>query len=212
MQLPLQITFRDIQPSAAVTEHVRRRAEKLDTLYERITSCRVAIETPNRHVYTGKHYTARIDITVPGAELVAARHPLPDGGDHDVHVAIDRGFDEAERLVLDHAQRIRGDVKRHDGTPHGRICKLFRDRGYGFIEVPEAGSDVFREIYFHKNSVLQDRFDQLELGMEVRFAEEEGDKGPQASTVEITGRHRRRSTMPSEEQQRPSVEGISVSR
>ena len=45
-----------------------------------------------------------------------------------------------------------------------------------------------REVYFHKNSVLAPGFDHLEVGHEVHFAEEMGEKGPQASTVRLAGR------------------------
>jgi cold shock CspA family protein len=45
------------------------------------------------------------------------------------------------------------------------------------------------EIYFHRNSVLDADFDKLKIGTEVRFVEEAGDKGPQASTVKVVGKH-----------------------
>jgi cold shock CspA family protein len=75
-------------------------------------------------------------------------------------------------------------MKEHAKTPHGIITKLFFDRGYGFIR---ASADDSHEVYFHENSVLGARFDKLTLGTRVRFAEEDGDKGPQASTVHVIG-------------------------
>src|SRR4051812_34575414 len=105
MQRPLQITFRDIPPSPAVSEHIRMRAEKLDSLYDRISSCRVAIESPNRHLFNGKHYSVHIDMTVPGVELAVARqHDIEDS---DCYIAIDRAFDEAERMIRDHDEKTR---------------------------------------------------------------------------------------------------------
>jgi ribosomal subunit interface protein len=201
MKLPLQITFRDIDSSPAIAEHVRRRADKLDTFSDRITSCRVAIEAPNRHTHRGKQYHVRIDLTVPGHELVS-NHTPPEIATQDLHVAIDRAFDDMQRQVEEWARRVRGDVKRHHGTPHARVAKIFRDRGYGFLETSDG-----REIYFHRNSVLRGRFDRLEIGAEVRFAEEEGDKGPQASTVDVTGRPRRAPTLHTTEAERPSYVG-----
>ena len=198
MQLPLQITFRDIQPSPAIAEHVRRRAEKLDALYERLTSCRVAIESPNRNGNLGgRHYQVRIDLTLPGVEIVAGRHHA-DVLDSDLHIAIDRSFDEAEREIKDHMEKVR--VRRRNGTPHGRVLRMFRDRGYGFLE----GIDG-REIYFHEHSVLNGRFHALQIGSQVRYAEEDGEKGPQASTVEMVGPPRRNSSWHAEEErERPS--------
>ena len=76
-------------------------------------------------------------------------------------------------------------VKSRSGPSHGRVVELFKDDGYGFVETSDGW-----EYYFHRNSVLHDGFDRLEIGTEVRFAEEEGEKGPQASTVEIVGPRR----------------------
>lgn len=196
MQLPLQITFRDIGPSPAVAEHIRRRAEKLDGHYERLTGCRVAIESPNRHVHSGKHYTVRIDMTVPGAELVIARqHDIDDA---DAYVAIDRAFDEAERVLREHANKMR--VRRFNGTPHGRVLKVFKDRGYGFLQGVDGS-----EIYFHEHSVLHGKWPQIEVGCFVRYCEEDGDKGPQASTVELVRARHAPASHSEREHQRPSM-------
>ena len=70
MQLPLQVTFRDIPHSDAVQRHVEKRAAKLDTFFDRIMSCRVVVEAPHRSRQHGKKYNVRIDVTVPGTELV----------------------------------------------------------------------------------------------------------------------------------------------
>ena len=45
------------------------------------------------------------------------------------------------------------------------------------------------EIYFHRNSVADGKFDILEVGQEVRFSEALGDKGPQATIVRPVGKH-----------------------
>ncbi len=55
---------------------------------------------------------------------------------------------------------------------------------FGFIEASDG-----REIYFHRNSVLNGGFADLSVGARVTFAEEMGDKGPQASTVKLMGKH-----------------------
>src|SRR4051794_1989224 len=99
MILPLQITFRDIDHSDAIDAHVRRRASKLDTFFDRITSCRVVVENPHRHHHQGRDYRVRIDLTVPGAELVSARDPAQNLNHKDVHAAVDDAFDDAERVL-----------------------------------------------------------------------------------------------------------------
>jgi ribosomal subunit interface protein len=178
MKLPLQVTLRDVSPSEAVEGYIRERAAKLDSFYDRIMGCRVVVEAPVRHHRKGGPYKVRIDVTVPGDELVVDRQV-----DEDLYVAIRDAFHAARRRLEDHAHRQRGAVKVHEAAPHARVGKLFSEEGYGFLETPDG-----REIYFHRNSVIGSDFDRLEIGTEVRFAEETGEQGPQASTVTIVGK------------------------
>jgi ribosomal subunit interface protein len=178
MAVSLQITVRNVSLSEAAEENIRERASKLDSFYDRITSCRVTVDAPHRRQHKGILYDVRIDMTVPGSELVIKREPH-----EDVYVAIRNAFDAARRQLEDFARRQRGEVKSHVAPPHARISKLFPEEGYGFLETPGG-----REVYFHRNSVLNGGFDRLKIGMEVRFAEEEGEKGPQASTVTPIGK------------------------
>ncbi len=75
MQLPLQITFRNLDRSEAIEAKVRERAEKLDQFYDQIMGCRVAVEALHKHHRHGNHYHVRVDVTVPGSELVSSREP-----------------------------------------------------------------------------------------------------------------------------------------
>ena len=176
MQQPLQITARDLSLSEVAENDIRAKAENLDTYYDGIISCRVVVEGPGRHHRQGP-YVVRIDLSVPGSELVVDRQT-----DTDFYVAIRDAFDAARRRLEDYARRQRGDVKTHEGMSHGRVSKLLPERDHGFIETPEG-----REIYFHRNSVLHPGFERLSIGTEVRFTEEAGAQGPQASTVAILG-------------------------
>jgi cold shock CspA family protein/ribosome-associated translation inhibitor RaiA len=183
LQIPLQLTFKEIAHSDAVEALVRAHAAKLETFHPRITACRVVLDAAHRHRHKGRDYHVRIDITVPGAELVVGRDPPASTVHEDLNAAIDHAFDVAERLLDDHARRRRGDVKTHEPTTTGRVRQLLNDRGYGFIETPDG-----REIYFHRRSVPDGGFDRFAVGTEVRFVEEQGEKGPQASTVVALGR------------------------
>jgi cold shock CspA family protein len=60
---------------------------------------------------------------------------------------------------------------------------------FGFLRTSDG-----REIYFHRNSVLDGGFDKLRPGTAVTFVEEQGEQGPQASTVHVTGKHAMRTT------------------
>jgi cold shock CspA family protein/ribosome-associated translation inhibitor RaiA len=182
MKIPLQITFQDIEPSEAVETKIREAAAKLDQFYPDIMSCRVVVSSPQKRQRKGKHYHVRLDVSVPGKELVVNREP----GDRDTHVdifvSVRDAFNVMERMLRDYSRQKQGMIKQDIAAPHGRVSKLLLEEGYGFIET--AGGN---EIYFHRNSVLNSAFGKLKTGMEVRYAEEEGEKGPQASTVEIVG-------------------------
>lgn len=179
MKIPLQITVRNVSLSDVVETDIRQKAADLDSFYDRIMGCRVFVEAPHRHHHQGILYNVRIDLTVPGKEIVIKREPH-----EDVYVAVRDAFDAARRQLEDFARRQRGDVKSHETPPHARVSKLFPEEGYGFLETPDG-----REIYFHGNSVLNGEFDRLKIGAEVRYSEEPGEKGPQASTVAIVGKH-----------------------
>ena len=185
MQLPLQITFRDMEPSEAVEANIRERAERLERFYDHIMSCRVMVESPHGHHHKGRLFDIRIDVTVPDGELVVNHgHHHKDHSHEDVYVAIRDAFAALRRQLEDYVQKRRGKTKTHEAPAHGRILALSSDEDYGRIETPDN-----RVIYFHRNSVLNSGFDKLDVGSEVRFVEEMGESGPQASTVTLVGKH-----------------------
>jgi len=184
MQLPLQVTFRHMDTSDAVMAVIREKAEKLDRFSEHIMACRVVVEAPHQHHHKGNLYKVSVDITVPGGEIFASRGTDKNHAHEDVYVAIRDAFNAAKRQLEDYAREIRRDIKSHAPPPHGTVLRLFPDEDYGII----ASADN-REIYFHRHSVLNDDFDNLHVGAEVRFDEEKGEEGPQASTVVLLGKH-----------------------
>jgi cold shock CspA family protein/ribosome-associated translation inhibitor RaiA len=186
MKTPLQITFQDIEPSEAVETKIRDAAAKLEKFYPDIMSGRAVVSSPQKRQRTGKLYHVRLDISVPGKELVINREPGDRDAHFDIFVAVRDAFTAMERMLRDHSRQKQGMVKQDIAAPHARVSKLFPGEGYGFIDAPGTG-----EIYFHQNSVLNDGFSKLKVGMEVRYKEEEGEKGPQASTVEIVGKEAR---------------------
>ena len=183
MQIPLQITFRDMEPSDAVEAAVREKAGKLEQFAD-LMSCRVIIEMINKHQHQGTMYHVTIDLAVPGREIVVSRDHGKDHSHEDIYVTLRDAFNAARRQLQDHQRISHQKVKAHELPPHGRITELFADEGYGRIETPDG-----RSIYFHQNSVLNGDFSRLELGSEVRFAEQIGEEGPQASSVQRIGKH-----------------------
>lgn len=184
MKVPPEIVFEGMDSSEAVRARVQREVAKLERLHDRITSCRVVIEAPSHAKLKGGLYRVRVRMLTPdGGEIKAERHSDQNHAHEDVYVAIRDAFAAARRQLQSRAHRRRGDVKTHEPPPQGIVLKVFRDQGYGFIKT--AAGD---EIYFHRNSVLNDGFEQLEPGEAVRYAEEMGDKGLQASTVHPLGK------------------------
>lgn len=117
MQTPLQITFRDMEPSPAVESKIRDKAAKLEQFYDHITSCRVTVQAPHAHSQQGKLFEVRIELEVPGRALVVSHeHHHRDQAHEDAYVAVRDAFDAMQRQLEDYARKRRGEVKRHD-TP-----------------------------------------------------------------------------------------------
>ena len=201
MRFPLQIMFRNMKSSENVEKWVRAGASKLDTFYNRVMGCRVAIEMPHRHHKKGRIFHIRIDLTVPGEEIVVNHEP---GFIHhtresektqlkkqlevtiphkNLGLAINDAFKAASRRLQDYARRQRGEVKSHTPLQVALVSKIVPDQAYGFLT-----SEDGREIYFHRNSVLHHDFSLLKVGTRVGFVQKMGDKGPQASTVRMVGK------------------------
>jgi len=113
MQLPLQITFRNMDPSPSVEAAIRDRAEKLERFFDRVISGRVVVEAPHRHKHRGKLYNVRIELKVPSGEIAVTHDGAQDHAHEDVYVAVRDSFDAARRLLEDHARTARGEVKTH---------------------------------------------------------------------------------------------------
>lgn len=184
MSIPLEIVFHNLDRSPAVENAVRERVAKLEQIAPNATSCRVTVEAPHRNHQQGNLYTVRIDLRYPGGEALARRAPSAHRAHEDVLVALRDAYRATRRQLQDQARRRRGQIKSHDPTPHGRITSLDLEHDCGRIATSDG-----REVYFHRNSVINAAFHGLALGTEVRFSEEPGDRGPQASSVHVIGKH-----------------------
>lgn len=105
MQSQLQITFRDLPKSEAIENTIREKAAKLSSFYDRITSCRVMVEAPHRHHNKGRQYHVRIDLIVPGQELVVTRDSEQKTQHEDAYVAVRDAFDAARRQLLAYSRK-----------------------------------------------------------------------------------------------------------
>ena len=103
MQIPLQISLHGIAPSDALQQEVREMAGRLERHFDHITSCRVVLELDGRHQQQGRQFRVRVDLTVPGREIVANREHH-----EDVHVALREAFADARRQLEGHVRIQRG--------------------------------------------------------------------------------------------------------
>jgi ribosomal subunit interface protein len=173
--LALEIQANGVIVTPEADAYLRERIEQLRHFYNRIASVRVVLDAPEGHHRTGGPYQVDVHAEVPGRDIHVTRQRSSN-----LHVAIAAAFDAAQRQLEDHARKQRGDVSPTVAPPRGRVVRLFPREGYGFIAAADG-----HELYFHRNSVLEGLFDRLTVGTEVRFAEELGERGPQASTVAL---------------------------
>jgi ribosomal subunit interface protein len=103
MQTPLQITFRHLQPSAAVEARVREHVERLERFNQRITGCQVTVEAPAAHRHKGAPFNVKIALSVPGAEFHVHTERTDDAEHADVYLALRDAFDIVKRCLKEHA-------------------------------------------------------------------------------------------------------------
>lgn len=188
MQVPLQLSFRNVRHTSDIEDLVREKADKLGKVCDYLSSCRVAVEKPQEHINSGNPYRVRIDMTVsPGHELVVKKE-AGRGNMHDpLDVVVRDAFDTASRRLRKLVTQQHGKIKTHAAQEVlGIVHKLFPIEGYGFLRT----TDTQDEIYFHKNSVLRGEFDRLNIGAGVRYTAEEGQNGLQATTVQVVNTQR----------------------
>jgi len=138
---------------------------------------------------TGGLYEVNIHLALPnGREVNVTRTPSADERLADLSFAINDAFKHARRQLQDEVRRMQGQVKHHEAQPTGTVKSLDAFSEFGFLEAADG-----HEVYFHRNSVLGDAFSRLTVGTHVTFVEELGEKGPQASTVKLLGKHSLRS-------------------
>jgi cold shock CspA family protein len=187
MDTKVDITFRNASADPEIESVVQREAAKLERYGRKLVSCRVTIEQPQQHQHDGNRFRVRLSIGAGLQEpIVVTREP----GDSEMHEGLRTiilgAFRAARRQLQSRSDRRRGGTR----TPHeprALVVRLYPgpagNEGYGFLMTPDG-----RELYFHRNSVLHEDFERLAIGTEVRFEEEEGEKGPQASTVQVVNK------------------------
>ncbi len=181
---PIQVSFRGMASSKAIASKIHQRADRLDRFHPDIVSCRVMFEQLHHRHLHGNLFHVRVDVGVPGGELVVGHERHDHRQYADPWVAVRDAFDRMDRQLEDFARKQGNRAKSHVVPQHGTVTRVSPD--HGFIQTADG-----REIYFHRNSVVGEGFEGLEDGASVRFDlyEGEGVEGPQASTVRPIGKH-----------------------
>jgi cold shock CspA family protein/ribosome-associated translation inhibitor RaiA len=185
METPIQIDVQGMQATAEIRNAIAARVADLELRFGRVTACRVVLKGPGGHHRTGGLYEVNIRLALPnGREVNVGRTPTADERHSDLSFALNDAFHRARRRLQDNARRMQGAIKSHAPAPVGTVSQLEPGDGFGFLQTGDG-----REIYFHRNSVLDGGFSKLAIGARVTFSEEAGEKGPQASTVRLLGKH-----------------------
>lgn len=212
MQMPPQVVLRGVESTPFIEGLLNRGIAKLEQVCDYIVSMRIAVEQVQKRHRTGNSYRMRVDIRIPDHEIKVERSSVPPGKviegsasplvlapeeesepepkvarapavgrlrDEALAVLIRRTFESARRELEKAVDKQRGEVKAH-AQPEAVVEKIFRDKDYGFLRTLEG-----QQVYFHRNSVLHGHWENLTAGAGVRFTAELGEKGLQASTVEM---------------------------
>lgn len=171
----IQVTFRDIPYSKAIESNIQDHISKLKEFYYQIISCRVVLNISQNHKHQGKLFNVRINLTVPGKELVVTHQE-----NEDTYVAIRDAFNALTRQLEDYVRRRRGNVKTHDLPLHGFITRLFPEDKFGFIKGMDGN-----EYYFSATNIASTTFDHLAVGDPVCFLTEPTSEGFQARRITL---------------------------
>jgi ribosome-associated translation inhibitor RaiA len=186
LQVPLEISFHNMEHFDWAEEEIRKRVHALETIYDRLVSCRVRVDHRASNSSDTIPPVVRIEMGIPGRkDLVVSHEP-----EHlqqryqrpDLHRAINEAFRIAERQLRAYKDKTTDYTKelRHEAEQRnlGQVTELVPERDCGFLITKEGSL-----LYFHRNSLLNGDFDALKLREEVYYVEAVGDTGPIATKV-----------------------------
>ena len=185
MQTPPEIVFEGLPSTPPMRDAIEAHLTELEGRWGRITACRVVVKAPGQHHHKGGLYEIHIHLALPnGREVNVTRTPPADERHSDLTFAIDDAFKHARRQLQDQVRRVQGQIKHHQSPPAATVVRIDPSGEFGFLETSDG-----QEVYFHRNSVLGGAASRLQVGSRVTFVEEVGEKGLQATTVKLLGKH-----------------------
>jgi ribosome-associated translation inhibitor RaiA len=188
VQVPLEISYHNIEKSQAADDAIRSHVADLEEIYDRITSCHVRVDQRADNSNHTIPPVVRIEVEIPGRRnLVVAHEP-----DHlqrkfqspDLSNAINEAFRIAERELRDLKQirETNERIEKQAGDLRflGQVAEIYPLEDYGYLLNKDGAL-----IYFHRNAILAGDFDYLVRGAEAYYVEGNGDTGPHARKVWI---------------------------
>ena len=184
MQTPAQIEFEGVVGTPELQASIDQHIAELESRFGRLTAGRVVVRGPGDRHHTGGQYQVSIRLALPdGREVNIGRTPKQDERYADLTFAVDNAFKRARRRLQDQSRQMQGQIKQHENQPIGTVARIDPSGEFGFIEAADG-----QEVYFSCNSVI-DRLATIAPGTRVSYVEEIGEKGTQASTVKVLGKH-----------------------
>ena len=101
MRDPVELTLRGVAESRALRRYVSDETRRLERECDRIQACHVVVEALHQRRLHGAQYAVRINITLPGTEVVVNREHS-----EDVYVALHAAFDAASLQLKDSMRRL----------------------------------------------------------------------------------------------------------
>ena len=180
MQIAPEIIFHDVDRSEWVENYIVERLGRLEKFAEGITRCHVTLAQEVASHSKGNRYSVMVEVRLPpNQDLAAKKQKVVREMHTQLPALINQAFGAIETQLKKTAQLRRSEMKTHDSEARGLVASLSPE-GFGFIR-----SFDNQDVYFHRNSVLNGDWKVIEAGSLVAFAEEQGDRGPQASSVRL---------------------------
>jgi cold shock CspA family protein/ribosome-associated translation inhibitor RaiA len=184
MERPLEIAFHNMQSSEWLEAEIREHVAKLEKRFGRLTGCRVSVEALHQQHQKGNIYEVHVILSVPGQDLAVSREPhraKERYANPDVRTSVRDAFKAAERQLESWKGRKREDTSAPSGSAlAGQVAQIVDGADHGFL-LTSTGT----QLYFHRDSVTNGRFEDLKRGDFVYYVEEEGDAGPVAAKVRL---------------------------
>jgi len=184
MDRPLEIAFHGLESSAAIEEDIRSHVHRLTKRFPQLIACRVSVEALHHQHRSGNIHEVHITLSIQGRDLAVSREPKQEPGRFahpDLRGSIRDAFNAAERqLMALKSQRRQDTMAPSASAVTGQITLVEPGQDHGFLL-----TNLGTQLYFHRDSVTNGRFEDLKPGDVVHYVEAPGDTGPVAEKVRV---------------------------